>query len=100
MKSSGALTAPLDNLTSNWAYMVIASLAWSLKIWSGLMIRPSGSVAKKKREQETKRRVVRMEFNTFRQTLMQIEQDLVRSPRSDVQLSHKDTSLNSQTIPP
>ena len=26
-----ALTAPVDNLVSNWAYMVMASLAWSLK---------------------------------------------------------------------
>ena len=29
-----ALTAPVDDLVSNWAYMVMASLAWSLKAWS------------------------------------------------------------------
>ena len=29
-----ALATPLDNLVSNWAYMVMASLAWSLKAWS------------------------------------------------------------------
>ncbi len=29
-----ALTAPVDNLVSNWAYMVMASLAWSLKAWT------------------------------------------------------------------
>ena len=29
-----ALTAPVDNLVSNWAYMVMASLAWSLKAWN------------------------------------------------------------------
>ena len=28
-----ALTAPVDDLVSNWAYMVMASLAWSLKAW-------------------------------------------------------------------
>ena len=28
-----ALTAPVDDLISNWAYMVMASLAWSLKAW-------------------------------------------------------------------
>ena len=33
-----ALTTPVDNLVSNWAYMVMASLAWSLKAWK----RPSG----------------------------------------------------------
>jgi len=26
-----SLSAPVDTLLSNWAYMVIASLAWSLK---------------------------------------------------------------------
>ena len=30
----------LDNLVGNWAYMVIAPLAWMLKVWDGLMIRP------------------------------------------------------------
>lgn len=28
-----ALTAPVDTFNGNWAYMVMASLAWSLKIW-------------------------------------------------------------------
>ena len=30
---------PVDDLVSNWAYMVMGSLAWSLKAWS----RPSGA---------------------------------------------------------
>jgi hypothetical protein len=33
-----SFTAPLDSLNSNWAYMVIASLAWSLKAWAALLI--------------------------------------------------------------
>ena len=33
-----ALTAPVDDLVSNWAYMVMASLAWSLKAWSALLV--------------------------------------------------------------
>ena len=32
-----ALTTPVSDLVSNWAYMVMASLAWSLKAWSALM---------------------------------------------------------------
>jgi hypothetical protein len=32
-----SLTAPVDTLVSNWAYMVMASLAWSLKAWSALL---------------------------------------------------------------
>ena len=33
-----ALTTPVDDLVSNWAYMVMASLAWSLKAWSALLL--------------------------------------------------------------
>ena len=33
-----ALTTPVDNLDSNWAYMVMASLAWSLKAWAALLV--------------------------------------------------------------
>ena len=33
-----ALMAPVDDLVSNWAYMVMGSLAWSLKAWSALLI--------------------------------------------------------------
>ncbi len=29
-----ALKAPVGGLVSNWAYMVMGSLAWSLKAWS------------------------------------------------------------------
>ena len=33
-----AMRNPLDNLHSNWAYMVMASLAWTLKAWCGLLL--------------------------------------------------------------
>ena len=33
-----ALTTPVDNLISNGAYMVMASLAWSLKAWGALLV--------------------------------------------------------------
>jgi len=33
-----ALTTPVDDLVSNGAYMVMASVAWSLKAWSALMV--------------------------------------------------------------
>ena len=32
-----ALRIPSDDLVSNWAYLVIAALAWNLKSWYGLM---------------------------------------------------------------
>ena len=33
-----ALRAPLDNLHSNWAYMVMTALAWNLKAWWALQL--------------------------------------------------------------
>lgn len=81
LKACGALTAPLDTLTSNWAYMVIASLAWSLKVWCGLMIRPRGSRTQKEQQSSTKRHVVRMEFNTFRQSIIQVPAQIIRRGR-------------------
>jgi hypothetical protein len=81
LKACGALTAPLDSLLSNWAYMVIASLAWSLKIWSGLVIQPRGSEKTKQEQAETKRRVIRMDFHTFCQRLIQIPAQIIRRSR-------------------
>ena len=81
LKACGALTAPLDNLESNWAYMVIASLAWSLKAWCGLMIRPQGPEEQKASQSAVKRRVIRMEFHTFLQTLIQIPAQIIRRSR-------------------
>ena len=33
-----ALRVPLYDLVSNWAYMVIAALAWNLKSWFAMMM--------------------------------------------------------------
>ncbi len=33
-----ALSAPVDNLLSNWAYMVATALAWNLKSWWALWL--------------------------------------------------------------
>src|SRR6195256_5570894 len=35
---------PVDDLLSNWAYMVMSTLAWNLKAWYGLLMpnRPRG----------------------------------------------------------
>lgn len=34
-----ALRMPVDNLVSNWAYMVMATLAWNIKAWFAMMVR-------------------------------------------------------------
>lgn len=40
-----ALHAGLNTLNANWAYMVAASLAWSLKAWAALLLPPVAEVA-------------------------------------------------------
>ena len=37
-----ALAMPVGDLVGNWAYMVMASLAWSLKAWSALVLPEGG----------------------------------------------------------
>lgn len=77
-----ALAAPVDNLTSNWAYMAIASLAWNLKVWSGLMIRPSGNPEQRAREETIKQQIVRMDFTTFRNRILMVPAQIIRRSRS------------------
>ena len=66
-----AMRMPSDNLISNWAYMVIASLAWNLKSWYGLAI-PNESF---------KRQVIRMEFKRFINTFIKIPCIIVKTGR-------------------
>jgi hypothetical protein len=77
----GALSAPLDNLVSNWAYMVMASLSWTLKVWSGLMIRESGRSPQREEQQQIRQRVIRMEFATFCQAFIQLPAQILRTSR-------------------
>jgi hypothetical protein len=72
-----ALSMPVDNLVSNWAYMVMASLAWSLKAWSALVLPEQGRWAGKYRAE--KRSLLRMEFGTFRVAMIQVPCQIVRA---------------------
>ncbi len=71
----------LNNLESNWAYMVMASLAWSLKCWAGLMIRPTGTGKQREQQKDVRHHLLRMEFGTFKQALVQIPAQIVRTSR-------------------
>ena len=71
-----SLTAPLDNLRSNGAYMVMAALAWSLKAWVALLLPENGRWQEKHRGEKYK--LLRMEFSTFRQALMNIPAQILR----------------------
>jgi hypothetical protein len=71
-----ALAMPVDNLVSNGAYMVMASLAWSLKAWAALLLPEQGRWAEKYRAE--KRSLLRMEFSTFCVAMIQIPCQIVR----------------------
>ena len=74
-----ALRMPVDNLVSNWAYMVMSSLAWTLKAWLALLL-PAKGRWKDRREAE-KRSVLRMEFKTFLNAFMRLPCQIVRTGR-------------------
>jgi Transposase DDE domain group 1 len=74
-----AMKMPVDDLVSNWAYMVMAALSWSLKAWSALLLPEQGCKAKQHREE--KRALLRMEFTTFCMHLIQVPCQIVRTAR-------------------
>jgi hypothetical protein len=74
-----ALRMPVDNLVSNWAYMVMASLAWTFKAWFALRLPETGRWSQKHRAE--KQTVLRMEFKTFRHAFITLPCQIVRSGR-------------------
>jgi len=74
-----ATRMPVDNLVSNWAYMVMAALAWTLKAWFALLLPENG----RWREQYTREKmeVLRMEFRTFLNAFMRVPAQVVRTGR-------------------
>jgi hypothetical protein len=75
-----ALTAPVDNLESNWAYMVMTALAWNLKAWFALWPTegPGRHVA---RHQEEKQTILGMEFKTFINAFLRLPCQIVSAGR-------------------
>ena len=76
-----ALKAPLHDLVSNWAYMAIASLAWNLKAWSGLMIKPEGTAKEKREQTAMKTKLIAMDFSTFRDRVLMVPAQIIRQGR-------------------
>jgi hypothetical protein len=74
-----ALSAPVDNLQSNWAYMVMTGLAWNLKAWFALWLPEQGRWQEKHRAE--KHRVLRMEFRTFLNAFLKLPCQIVRAGR-------------------
>jgi hypothetical protein len=73
-----ALRAPLDNLESNWAYMVMTALAWNLKAWWALLL-PEAPGRWQEKHRHEKRWVLGLEFKTFVQAFVRLPCQLVRS---------------------
>jgi Transposase DDE domain group 1 len=78
-----AMTNPLDNLYSNWAYMVMASLAWTLKAWCALLL-PTPAGPWHARYQVEKQELLKMEFKRFANSLIQLPCQIVRTSRKIV----------------
>jgi hypothetical protein len=75
-----ALRAPVDNLTSNWAYMVMTALAWDLKAWWALLL-PEEPGRWHKQHRAEKRWVLGLEFKTFVNAFVRLPCQLVRTGR-------------------
>jgi Transposase DDE domain group 1 len=75
-----ALTAPVDTLESNWAYMVMTALAWNLKAWWALWpVETPGRWQEQQRQQ--KATVLGMEFKTFKSAFLRLPCQVVRGGR-------------------
>jgi Transposase DDE domain group 1 len=74
-----ALRAAVDNLTSNWAYMVMTGLAWNLKAWFALSVpeTPRHKVA----HREQKGELLRMEFKRFANAIILMPCQIIRGGR-------------------
>lgn len=66
-----AMRMPVNDLRSNWAYMVMTALAWNLKAWFALLL------PKAKRGEE----ILKMEFRRFLHCLILIPAQIVRAGR-------------------
>lgn len=68
----GALRVPLYDLVSNWAYMVIAALAWNIKSWFAMMLHHKAD----------RREYIAMEFRRFCTSIILIPAMVIRRARS------------------
>jgi hypothetical protein len=75
-----ALRAPVNTLESNWAYMVMTTLAWNLKAWWALSL-PETPGRWRERHQQEKQWVLKLEFKTFVQAFVRLPCQIVRTGR-------------------
>jgi len=66
-----ALRMPEGDLEANWAYMVMASLAWTLKAWFALVVRDG----------ERREELLHMEFRRFLHAIVMVPCQIVQGAR-------------------
>jgi len=74
-----AMRMPTDGLASNWAYMVMASLAWTLKAWFALGLPAKGRW--KAEHASDKAEVLKMGFKKFFDNFILVPAQFVRTGR-------------------
>jgi hypothetical protein len=74
-----AMRMPTDTLVSNWAYMVMASLAWTLKAWFALLLPHEGRWSA--RYESEKQAVLKMEFKRFRHAFIHVPCQIIKTGR-------------------
>lgn len=73
-----AIRNPLNTLDANWAWMVMTSIAWSLKAWIALTL---VSKASSKDESGKAYDILRMEFRSFLNTFIRVPALVIRTGR-------------------
>lgn len=66
-----AMRMPVNDRTSNWAYLVMAALAWNLKAWFALLVP----------HRERGLELLKMEFRSFLQAVVLLPCQIVRTGR-------------------
>jgi len=74
-----ATRMPVDTLLSNWAYMVMTALAWTLKAWFALLLPEGGRWGE--RYAAEKIAVLSMEFKAFVNAFLRMPAQVVRTSR-------------------
>ncbi len=74
-----SMKAPVDSLNSNWAFMVMSSLAWSMKAWFGLLLDEGGRWSTK--HKADKREIVGMGFRGFVEDVIRVTVQVVQAGR-------------------
>jgi hypothetical protein len=73
-----ALRAPVNDLLSNWSYMVMTALAWNLKAWWALQL-PVRPGRHHELHRQEKQWVLGLEFKAFVQVFVRLPCQLIRT---------------------